>query len=213
MFFISWGSRGKVVDGGPAGHLHCAFCDQDSYFRLVIAYTVRHIYWIFRWVTDRHAYTTCGNCGGAHGADLSDYPREAKQAIPKWDRFGWAAGLGGIGAIIATGSIAAAADHAADQTYIAAPHTGDIYEIDLAQLMKQPEAPQMYTTARVVKIEGQQVEVELAKGYYKEWRGVDKDLNDGTAATAEYYSADHLAIPIPDIAKMQASGVIHDVRR
>ncbi len=214
MFFISWGSRGKLAEVGPAGHRHCAYCDKDSYFTRMVGYTVRHIYWIFRWVTDRTPYLICGNCGAAHGDDEEQInSKEVTKAISAWDRRGWLAGLGGIGAIIATGSIAAAANHASDQTYVAAPRVGDIYEADLAKMIDKPEASQMYSTIRVVGVTGDKVEVEVANLYYNDWRGVDRDISEGKASAESYYAPEHVAFSHTSIEKMFADGVIHDVRR
>lgn len=212
MFFISWGSRGGVSEVGPAGQRHCAYCDKDSWFTKMVAYRVRHIYWIFRWVTERIPYMICGNCGAEHGADDGDHVA-AKTAIPKWDRLGWAFGLGGIGALIATGSIAAAADSAANQTQIAAPQIGDVYETDLAKLLTKPEAPVMFSAMRVVKVSASDVELEVANTYYTDSRGVERDMSDGKTTAESYYGGDHLTLPKTSLAKMYADGAVTDVRR
>lgn len=214
MFFISWGSRGKLAEVGPAGLHHCAHCDKDSYFTRMVGYTVRHIYWLFRWVTDRTPYLICGNCGGVHSDDEEQaHSKEVSKAIPGFDRMGWLIGAGGIGALIATGSIAAASDRANDQTYVAAPQAGDIYEADLAQLLDKPEASQMYSTIRVVGVKDDKVEVEVANLYYSDWRGVDRDISAGKANMESYYTPEHVAFSKASVAKMFADGVIHDVRR
>ena len=214
MFFISWGSRGESAEVGPAGHRHCAYCDKDSYFTRMVNYTVRHIYWIFRWVTDRTPYLICGNCGAAHADDEEQVrSKEVGKAISAWDRRGWMAGLGGIGAIIATGSIAAAADSANDKTYIAAPRAGDVYEADLAKLLVKPDAPLMYSTIRVVSVKSDQVEIEAGTLYYDDWRGVDRDISSGRASQPGYYAPEHVVFPRKAIEKMYADGVIHDVKR
>ncbi len=214
MFFISWGSRGELVEVGPGGLRHCTACDKDSWFTKMLAYRVRHIYWIFRWVTDRTPYMICGNCGAAHGAEEGDHNSpEATKAIPKFDRLGWLFGVGGIGALIATAGVAGAADTAKDQAQIAAPKVGDVYEADLAKLMTKPDAPVMYSAMRVVKIDAKGVELELAKTYYNDMRGVDRDMNDGKAMDEAYYAPDHLVVPKDALAKMYFDGVVTDVRR
>ena len=214
MFFINWGSRGKLAEVGPAGLRHCAYCDKDSYFTRMVAYTMRHIYGIVRWTTDRTPYLICGNCGASHGDDEEHlHAKAVSKAIPRWDRLGWLGVLGGIGVIGVTGSIAAAADHESDRTYIAAPRAGDIYEADLAQMVDKPEAARMYSTIRVVGVTGDKVEVEVANLYYDDWRGVDRDVSAGKTSQESYYTPDHVAFSKATIAKMFADGVIHDVRR
>ena len=214
MFFISWGSRGALSEVGPAGLRHCTACGQDSWFTKMLAYRVRHIYWLFRWVTDRTPYMICGNCGAAHGADEGDHNSpEATKAIPAFDRMGWLFGLGGIGALIATGWVAAAAGSAANRSEIAAPQVGDVYEADLAKMSSKPEAPVMYSALRVVKVNPSDVELEMAKGYYNDSRGIERDMNVGKTSDESYYAPDHLVVPKAALTKMFDDGIVTDVRR
>lgn len=212
MFFISWGSRGNIAEVGPAGLRHCTRCEHDSWFTKMVAYRVRHVYWIFRWVTERVPYMICGNCGAEHGAEEGDY-EAAKASIPKWDRLGWLFGVGGIGALVATASVAAAADSAANQTQIAAPQVGDVYETDLAKLLAKPEAPVMFGAMRVVKVSPADVELEIGSTYYTDARGVERDMRDGKTADESYYGGDHLRVPKASLEKMYADGAVTDVSR
>ncbi|MDB5706242.1 MAG: hypothetical protein JWN66_3358 [Sphingomonas bacterium] len=214
MFFISWGSKGAFAHVGSAGILHCNRCDHDAPFAKMIAYRIRHIYWIFRWITDRTPYLSCGNCGAEHLADHDAYDaQEVRAAIPFWDRRGWTVGLGAIGSVFALGSIAAAADSAADSGYVQAPHVGDVYETNIAQLLKNPEAPMMLSAMRVTGVKGEAVELQVANTYYTDWRGVDRDLDNGKAAAPDYYAQDRLVIPVANLKRMRDEGVIHDIRR
>jgi hypothetical protein len=214
MFFISWGARGKVAQVGSAGVRHCHYCDKDAYFTRVVQYTVRHVYWVFRWVSSRTPFLICGNCGGAHASDYEDNDLpEVRQAIPQWDRRGWLAGVGGIAAIVATGTLAVAADHQSDRNYVATPHVGDVYETDFARLVEKPERPEMYTAMRVTRVSGGQVEVEIAKTYYEDSRGVDRDINNGAAAAPGYYDSERKVFAQSAIQKMFDDGVVSDVRR
>lgn len=214
MFFISWGSRGGFAEVGPAGLRHCAYCDKDSYFTRMVAYTVRHVYWLFRWVTGKTPYLVCGNCGAEHSDDeMHEAHKDVAKAIPAFDRRGWLVGLGGIGALVATGSIAAASNAATDKTYIAAPQVGDLYEIDVAGLMQRPDAAQMYTAARVVKVASDSVEIEVGTLYYTDWRGVDRDLREGKTSAASYYGGDHATLKRAQVEAMFNDGTLHDVQR
>jgi hypothetical protein len=214
MFFISWGSKGAIADVGTAGILHCNRCEHDAPFSKMIAYRIRHIYWLFRWITDKTPYLLCGNCGAEHLADHESFDsQEVRAAIPFWDRRGWTVGLGAIGSVFALGSIAAAADSAADRGYVQAPHVGDIYETDIAQLLKNPEAPSMLSAMRVTGVKGDAVEMEVATTYYTDWRGVDRDINNGKAASHDYYATDRLVLPVASLKRMHDDGVVHDIRR
>ena len=100
MFFISWGRRGGVAELGDAGHRHCARCDKDSQFQALVGYTVRHLWWVFRWVSDRKYAVACSNCGAQYAAAESDFDKQrVAKAIPLWDRRGWLAGPAIIGSL------------------------------------------------------------------------------------------------------------------
>ena len=214
MFFISWGSRGALAEIGPAGVHHCTRCGHDAHFTQMLLYRIRHVWWIFRWVTNKVAFLQCSNCGSEYMADLSDFdPQAVRTAISFWDRRGWTIGVGAIASVFALGSIAAAADSAADKGYVQAPHVGDIYETDMARMMKNPEAPTMLSALRVTKVEGGKVEVELGKLYYADTRGLDRDVNTGKTANEDYYSGDRMSIPIAELSRLYADGVVQDVRR
>jgi hypothetical protein len=42
---------------------------------------------------------------------------------------------------------------------------------------------------------------------------VDRDINNGKAASADYYAPDRLVIPIADLKKLHDEGTVHDIRR
>lgn len=209
--FFAWGSRRKAALVGDAGIRDCTACEKPASFTSMIEYTARHIYWLFRWTTNRTEYLQCGNCGAAHPTQGRSFG--AANAIPFWDRRGWMVGLGIIAAVIALGAVAVAADHRNDTGYIAAPQVGDRYEADLAKLQRNPEAARMYGVLRVTRIGASDVEVELSKGYYDKWRGVDRDVSSGAAKRGDYYGTERIAFPRAAIKKMFDEGVIRDVDR
>lgn len=212
--FISWGSSGKVASLGDAGVRHCTSCDKDAYFSKMLVYRVRHVYWLFRWVTDRSPYVVCGNCGSQYATDDSDIPpHEASAAIPFVDRRGWTIGAGAIASLVGLGAIASAANTANNTAYVQAPKVGDIYEADMARLVKTPEKPEMLTAMRITAIKDGVAQVEVANLYYTDWRGVDRDIDSGKASSESYYAPDRLAIPVAALKKMYEDGVVHDIRR
>jgi hypothetical protein len=214
MFFVSWGSKGAIADVGPAGERHCPRCDKDAPFSKMVAYRVRHVYWLFRWVTDRTPYVMCGNCGSEFVTDEADIPRqESSAAIPFWDKRGWTVGVGAIASMIGLGTIAAAANTAQNASYVQAPRVGDIYETDMAKMVKTPEAPAMLTALRVTGVKNGMVELEMANTYYTDWRGVDRDIDRGKTDREDYYARERLAIPAAALKKMYDEGVVHDIRR
>ena len=138
---FSWGSRGGVKELGSCGQRSCPSCQKDSEFAGLVTYTVRHVYWLFRWVTGRKFHMQCTNCGAAFPADSGDFDSAAaSKAIPIMDRRGWMFGTGAIGSLVVAGSIAAAADSRNDRAALLAPQQGDFYEMDLARSLDQSSA-------------------------------------------------------------------------
>src|SRR4051794_39166069 len=171
MFFISWGRWEKIAHMGSAGFRHCDRCGQDSEFQALVSYTVRHIYWLFRWVTGREARIACGNCGAVYWGDDSIDDSAAKKAIPFFDRRGWTLGAGPIASLAGLGAVASATDTRDNESYIQAPITGDLYEVDMAKMTDKPEAPVMYSVMRVTNVTDRTVTVQLASRYYPDVRG------------------------------------------
>ena len=212
--FLSWGSSRKVADVGDAGIRHCSACDKDAPFSRIVSYTSRHLYWVFRWVTQRTPLLVCGNCGASYSATDEDAdPAEVRKAIPLWDRRGWLVGVGGATALVATVSFAAAADSANDKVYIAYPRAGDLYEADLAKLSTTPEAPRMYSAMRVVRADAKTVEVEIGTLFYADMRGLRRDVSSGKTAVSSYYGPQHAMFTRESIKKMYADGIFEDVKR
>ena len=208
-----WGTRGETAQVGPAGSYHCTACDKDGPFTRVVAYRVRHAYWLFRWTTGRQLYLVCGNCGATSPDDGDVRAPDVRKAIPAFDRRGWLAAPVLVGSLVTIGSVGVAADKAASRRYIAQPQMGDIYEVDLARRMSQPEAPVMYTALRVAALRGDQVEFEMGNRYYGNRRGVDRDIASGEVRQPRYFVAEHMAMPRAALAKLYNDGVAVDVRR
>src|SRR5437867_4023732 len=201
MFFLNWGRWTKVLHMGSAGVRHCDRCGQDSEFQAFVSYTVRHIYWLFRWVTGSEPQIACGNCGATFWGDEVIDNAAAKKAIPFLDRRGWTLGAGAVASLFGFGAIAAAADSQNNATFIQAPIAGDLYEVDLAKMSDKPEAPMMYSVMRVTNVGKEAVSVQVASRYYQDLRGVQRDVRDGMTNRAEYYAPGQAVMPRNAVAK------------
>jgi hypothetical protein len=212
--FISWGKEGKLAQVGSSEIMNCSNCEADTNWTTMVSYTMRHVYWLFRWTTDRTFYRTCGNCLGVeYLEDKAVLPQAVKAAIPLMDRRGWTIGAGIIASIFGLGSIAAAQDASENQALLRAPHVGDIYEVDLARMLDKPEAPVMYSAMRVVDVKADSIEVEIAGLFYNERRGVDRDVLEGKTDNNDYYRPERLKLDKASLNRMQSEGVIFDVER
>jgi hypothetical protein len=214
MFFISWGKQGKLAQVGDNEIMNCSNCQVDTIWTTMVSYTVRHVYWLFRWTTDRTVYRVCGNCFGEEYLEGEAIrPGAVKAAIPFMDRRGWTVGAGILASLFGLGTIAAAQDMRENQAILQAPRPGDVYEVDLARILDNPEAPVMYSAMRVVEVKADSVEVELANSYFKERRGVDGDVMEGKTSYPGYYRPERMKLAKASLNRMQAEGVIFDVER
>lgn len=214
MFFISWGSSGALAQVGESEVMNCSRCDADTLWSTMVSYTVRHVYWLFRWTTDRTLYRMCGNCLGVEYLDDNAVqPAAVKTAIPFMDRRGWTVGAGIIASIFGLGTIAAAQDSSQNQSFVLAPRTGDVYEVDLARIFDNPEKPVMYSAMRVVDVQPGTVEVEIADGFYDDLRGVQKDVREHKTSYPAYYRPERVKIETSALKRMYAEGAIIDVER
>ena len=212
--FFNWGSRGAVSDLGPCGQRSCAACEKDSEFSGLVSYTVRHVYWLIRWVTGRTFHMQCNNCGVTYRAEAADFDSAVvKRAIPIMDRRGWVFGAGAIGSLAVAGSFAAAADSNADQAAIIAPQQGDFYEIDLARLVKVPQEPVMWAVLRVNRVENGTVSLLMPHNFYDQLRGAQRDLDGGATLEPAYFTAETMDVTIAELKGLQDDGTLADVVR
>lgn len=214
MFFISWGSSGALAQVGESEVMNCSHCAADTNWSTMISYTVRHVYWLFRWTTDRTLYRMCGNCLGVeYLEDKAVEPAAVKQAIPFMDRRGWTIGAAAIASLFGLGTVAVAQDASENQAFVHAPRAGDIYEVDLARMVDKPERPVMYSSMRVIGVEPAGVEVEVADLFYDDLRGVQRDVQEHRTDSPHYFRPEHVKFTNAALDRMYADGVIIDVER
>ena len=212
--FFSWGSRGAIGDLGACGQRSCSACEKDCEFSGLVSYTVRHIYWLIRWVTGRTFHMQCNNCGATYPADAADFePAATKRAIPIMDRRGWLFGAGAIGSIAVAGSIAAAADSKADLAALIAPQSGDFYEIDLARLSKIPQEPVMWAVLRVENVKNGTVSLLMPQKFHDKLRGAQRDVDDGAIRQPDYFTTETMEVPTDQLQRLQDDGTLADVVR
>ena len=214
MFFISWGASSALSQIGESEIMHCSRCEADTNWSTMVAYTVRHVYWLFRWTTDRTLYRMCGNClGTEYLADEAVRPDALKAAIPFMDRRGWTIGAGIIASVFGLGTVAVAQDASQNQAFLQAPRNGDVYQVDLARMMENPEKPVMYSAMRVVDVKPDAVEVEIADLFYDDLRGVQRDVRERKTDYPGYYRPERVKLDKAALNRMQSEGVIIDVER
>lgn len=214
MFFLSWGSRViQRLFGAPEQHF-CEICKEDRLFRNMVAYKVFHIWWIFRWVVEKTYARVCETChNGPRLAAAQFEVKGVSSPIPFVDRMGWSFGVGGVAALGLMGFVASSASTKSDAAALLHPAVGDVYEVDLAKLEKNPEAPAMYSTLLVSKVTAGAIEARVPKSYSTAYRGMSDVVSDGRARQASFYGDETATFTLADLQKMQKDGVILHVDR
>jgi hypothetical protein len=211
--FIAWGARSDVVHVDHLEPSHCARCGTDQPRNLYLTYRVRHLWYLFRWVSSRLYTSECSGCGQAQEVPRAEAQQGRPDPVGFMNRFGWAIGLG---AILVIGVIAVVADQrnkAGDLELLAAPRVGDLYEVDMARIETPPEAPVMYSMMRVQSVTRDGVIVQASTLYYNQLRGVQRDLDSGRARQNDYYGADAGPMSRARLMQLQANGTLIDVIR
>lgn len=214
FFFISWGSRViRRLFGAPEQH-YCEICHQERTFHNVVVYKVFHIWWIFRWVTQKTYARLCGVC--QNGPKLAASAVEVKGApspIPFLDRMGWSIGVGGVAALGLMGFVSSASSSRQQAAELAHPQVGDVYEVDLAKLETHPEASEMYSAVQVASVAGDSVTVRMPKGYFTRETGAFTAVNGGRARSPDFYDTETVQLSLAALPKMQQDRVILKVER
>lgn len=183
-------------------------------FSLMLAYRLHHVWTLFRWITGKTYSVICDTCGHGYKAEVAEVEAAShKHPVPWVDRFGWAIGVGLIALIVMFGVVSSRQNQSEDAAYIAAPHVGDLYSVDLARIIKEPEAPVMYGALRVTAVSGGDVTFQLPKAYYAKQKGVNRDFSRGKVYEANYYGKETITIPYYSLKELHNYGVINDIER
>lgn len=227
--FFAWGSAGKSVFAGPAGHGQCSVCNADRNFSHYITYNVHHLWWVIRWVTNTRYFRYCDHCG--NGQDIGKIAFNAERAeefgpeakappspIPFFDRLGWAVAIGVIALFIGVATIAGNREDAADMVLVDTPRAGDLYVANMQQMfpgMPSSSVGANYGVLRVAAVTATGVKLDLPHMVSSRISGAQKDV-DGRGPqnphTDAYYDG-QVEMPLSELRARNASGAIDDVVR
>lgn len=87
---IIWGSGGDSIDLGQVKEQQCSTCEKVRPFKLLLQYRFKHLYYIFKWVSEKKYLLVCDVCH--RGWELKAKEVEAtfkKHPIPFMTRYGW----------------------------------------------------------------------------------------------------------------------------
>jgi hypothetical protein len=211
---IVWGAKGEVVNLGLQASKHCPTCEKERPFRLMLQYTVRHIWYVFKWVTGKQYAVVCDVC---HRGDKLDAKvveaKLTKSPIPFGARWGWAFLAGMIAIAAVFGALDDSNRSTSREAYLAAPLKGDRYVVNAASLMKAPQSKYMYGVMRVRSVSADSIEFDAPSVSYSGASAVTKDIRNGKIDDPGYFSPSPIVLSRDEIARIHKEHAIHSIVR
>lgn len=211
---IVWGKKGHIADLGPEGSRHCPACEKERPFRLILQYTVHHIWYLFRWVSGKQYGAVCEVCRRGDPLDAKAVESKLqKSPIPFGARWSWAflAGLIAIAAVF--GAMDDASRSTEREKYLAAPRAGDRYVMNVASLLKAPQSKLMYGVLRVRAVNPDSIEFDAPTVFYSGTSGPNNDLRDGKLDEPGYFAAAPIVLSRDELARIHHDHAIHAIQR
>jgi hypothetical protein len=119
-------------------------------------------------------------------------------------RRGLALGLAGVLALIAVALLIDRRNQTRDLAFIDSPAVGDIYEVNLAKLSNPPKNKIMYSTARVIEVTGDVVQIQLAKRFCSQADCLRTAISSKAIQSDNYYG---------DLKYISTKDLLKQVRR
>jgi hypothetical protein len=211
---LVWGSKGEVADLGPQHSQHCPTCEKERAFKLMLQYKVRHIWYVFKWVTDKQYAVVCEVCQrGQQLVAKTVEEKLGKSPIPFSSRWSWAFLVAIVAGVFVFGAVENGKRDDRTQALMAAPMASDMYVLNVASLLKSPESSYMYGVMRVRSVKGDLVEFDAPSVTYNKVSGATKDVRSGKAAGAGYFVPSPVVLSRGDIVDLQRKGAIHSIER
>jgi hypothetical protein len=211
---IIWGAKSEVANLGPQASRHCPTCEKERPFHVMLQYTARHIWYVFKWVTGKQYTIVCDVC--QRGAMLDARTVESKlgkSPIPFVTRWGWAFLVGLLAIAAVFGALDDSSRGSSREKYVAAPQKGDLYVVNIASLLKAPQSKYMYAVIRVRGVNPDSVEFDVPSVYYSGASGPTKDMRDGKLDQPDYFAAAPVVLTRAEIARIDKEHAIHSIDR
>jgi hypothetical protein len=213
MLFV-WGSHNKLLQFGPADTFRCGACSMEQPFSLICSYRLHHLWYLIRWIGQKDYMVQCPSCGAAYTAPQDNVAAKAPtKKFPWFDRFGAVLVLSVV-VLLAFVMTITEPDYARIQhDLVAQPKANDIYSVNAAQLIPDPERPFMYSLARVRAVAPDHVTLQLARTYFEDSRGTSRDLTRHMYETSNYFGEDAFDVPRATLQRLSQEGHLISVTR
>lgn len=211
---LIWGSRSESKDLGPIETRSCPTCEKERPFHLFVQYRLHHIWYLFKWVTQKQYLQLCEVCRRGTEVDKSSkLLAQAQGAIPAFQRYSWAIIPALIGVAAIFGIMENGDRSARHAELIVSPRSGDTYVVDMSKLMRDGDTKFKYGLMRINAVQGSDVEFALPKMTYNKVTAATKDLSDARERASEYFGDNAMRVPIADLKQLLDNGAIHSIRR
>ena len=211
---LVWGSKGEVADLGVQATHNCPTCERDRPFKLALQYKVHHIWYLFKWVTQKQYMLVCDVCHRGTKLEAKQVePKLTRHPIPFLSRYGWTFLAGLIAVVVAFSSFEGQQRDTRTAELLGAPRANDLYVVNVAKLLKDPESSLMYGVMRVKSVQGDQIEFDVPTVTYNKAAGATKDISRGKVSSADYFAPRTLSLPIAEVRALRNDGAVHSVER
>jgi hypothetical protein len=211
---LVWGSKSGVMDLGPQGSKPCPVCERERGFRLMLQYKVSHLWYVFKWLSDKQYGLVCEVCN--RGDKLATQAVEAKLGkpkIPASSSKAWIFVVAVLAGMVILAAIQGPRNVERYTAYLASPQQGDLYLANLSSLQQRPQSLEMYGVLRVRRVDGDRVEFDTPAVAYEKVSRAQKDMSSGKLTDASYFTGDPLALPRSEVAALHKHGVVRSVER
>lgn len=209
-----WGSKGGVADLGPQESRQCPVCERGRSFRLMLQYKVSHVWYVFKWVSEKQYAVVCDVCH--RGERLATQAVEAKLGkprIPKTSSKAWMFVVAVLVGMFVLGSVVGSRKAENTVALLASPQKSDLYVVNIARLQQSPQSPRMYGVLRVRSVDGERVEFDTPAVAYEKVTRATKDLQNGAHGDPAYFTGAPLVLSRGELADLQKRGDLDSIER
>lgn len=209
---IFFGTRGKTIVGKEIEEAPCPSCGQNKFITFgVLRYF--HLYWIPTFITSKSVGVECLHCkktlmGKEISADTTKHIKQ--QVFNKGNTLPMFSGLFILAAAFLFMLYIGQRNSNLEDAYLAQPKINDMYIVNMHKIFPNTDKKYKYGLMRIRHIGATKVEFQVSKVVYNKTSGLRKDIRQGKASSADYYTDQPFIISLTMLKKM---GAIFSVKR
>jgi hypothetical protein len=170
--------------------------------------------YLFSWVSEKRYFLLCDVCH--RGSELDATAVEAtltEHPIPFITRYGWTLIFLILPVVLALVGFEGSYRKSRDLAYISSPKQGDLYVVNVRDLLHTSPTPYIYGAMKVTFAAGDRADFQLSYARFTNPTGVTGAISSGAALSPDYYGGPIGTISIGELQTLREKGVIGSVRR